>query len=204
MRFLFIGNSHTFRNDMPRIFQQVCQENGIPAEVTMLAHSGKTFEFHSEQPEVRFNILYGNYDYIILQDRQKDFSPDAALKFGTAIDEIIRQTTSKKILYMTWTIPQERAIQNEVAQGYYRLGQAINAPVAPVGLLWWEYADRHPDEALFVEDNRHATPTGSALAAYTIFQTIFNRPPRAIMAEHTNIVDLVTVRMAAYKPEDFI
>ena len=37
MRVLFIGNSHTYFNDMPHIFKQVCQENNIDMEVTMLA-----------------------------------------------------------------------------------------------------------------------------------------------------------------------
>ena len=136
MKFLFIGNSHTFRNDMPHIFQMICEKNGIDAQVTMLAHGGKTLAFHQAEPEVRFNILYGNYDYIILQDRQKDFSPDGALEAGTAIDQFIQQTPSKKILYMPWTVPQEKMLQAQVAGGYYRLGRAIHASVAPVGLLW--------------------------------------------------------------------
>ena len=48
MKFLFIGNSHTFRNDMPHIFQMICEKNGIDAQVTMLAHGGKTLAFHQE------------------------------------------------------------------------------------------------------------------------------------------------------------
>lgn len=204
MKFLFIGNSHTFRNDMPHIFQMICEKNGIDAQVTMLAHGGKNLAFHQAEPEVRFNILYGNYDYIILQDRQKDFSPDGALEAGTAIDQFIQQTPSKKILYMPWTVPQEKMLQAQVAGGYYRLGRAIHASVAPVGLLWWEYMDRHPGENLFMDDNRHATPKGSTLAAYTIYQTIFGEPAVILKPEDSDITALVNARIKEYVSEQYI
>ncbi len=45
MRVLFIGNSHTYYNDMPHLFAQICQEKGIDTEVTMLAHGGKGWDF---------------------------------------------------------------------------------------------------------------------------------------------------------------
>ena len=46
MRVLFIGNSHTYFNDMPHIFKQVCQENNIDMEVTMLARGYKGLDYH--------------------------------------------------------------------------------------------------------------------------------------------------------------
>ena len=41
MKVLFIGNSHTYFNDMPYIFKLICQENNIDVDVTMLAHGYK-------------------------------------------------------------------------------------------------------------------------------------------------------------------
>lgn len=35
MRTLFIGNSHTFYNDMPNIFKEICKENGIDMQVSI-------------------------------------------------------------------------------------------------------------------------------------------------------------------------
>ena len=67
MRVLFIGNSHTYYNDLPERFRQICVSEGVPVEVTMLAHGGKGLDFHRNEPEVRFNILYGNYDWVVLQ-----------------------------------------------------------------------------------------------------------------------------------------
>ena len=40
MRTLFIGNSHTYFNDMPKIFADICRKNGIDMQVTMLTQGG--------------------------------------------------------------------------------------------------------------------------------------------------------------------
>ena len=36
MRVLFIGNSHTYFNDMPALFAAFCRQSGVDMEVTML------------------------------------------------------------------------------------------------------------------------------------------------------------------------
>ena len=59
MKVLFIGNSHTYFNDMPHLFAEICRENHAEVEVTMLAHGGRGWDFHLEEPEVQFNIRYG-------------------------------------------------------------------------------------------------------------------------------------------------
>lgn len=43
MRTLFIGNSHTFFNDMPNIFKEICKENGIDMQVAMLTKAEFVF-----------------------------------------------------------------------------------------------------------------------------------------------------------------
>lgn len=73
MRVLFIGNSHTYVNDMPELFAGMAREKGIPCEVTMIAHGGWFLHQHQKEPDVRFNILFGNYDYVVLQEHAHPF-----------------------------------------------------------------------------------------------------------------------------------
>ena len=43
MKVLFVGNSHTYFNDMPRLFAEMCGRlTGTEAEVTMLAYPGRS------------------------------------------------------------------------------------------------------------------------------------------------------------------
>ena len=57
MRILFIGNSHTYVNDMPEIVARLAKKDGIDCEVAMIAHGGWFLEQHAAEPETRFNIL---------------------------------------------------------------------------------------------------------------------------------------------------
>ena len=68
MRVLFIGNSHTFFNDMPQTFKKLAESAGFPTEVEMIAHGGRPLSWHlQEMVEIRFSLLYGKYDYVIVQ-----------------------------------------------------------------------------------------------------------------------------------------
>ena len=71
MRVLFIGNSHTYFNDMPHTFAGMVQSlTGARPEVTMLAYSDRDLAWHREEYfAVRFALLYGNYDYCVLQQQ---------------------------------------------------------------------------------------------------------------------------------------
>ncbi|MBR2286613.1 MAG: hypothetical protein IJ865_00090, partial [Clostridia bacterium] len=76
LRLLFIGNSHTYYNDMPRMVRTRAVEEGYDCEVTMIAHGGWYLSQHVSEPDVRFNILFGNYDYVILQEHAHPFGPE--------------------------------------------------------------------------------------------------------------------------------
>lgn len=180
MKVLFIGNSHTYFNDMPQMFRQICRENAIKAEVTMLSHGGKGLDFHQAQPEVRFNILYGEYDFVVLQHTAHPFGPEQPMvEAAEKIHQWIRQAKAEPVLYMTWSEKGNEAGQPRVAKAYFDLGKRLGAKVAPVGLAWWKVFHERPDLELYHTDGQHASPTGSLLAAYTIFSTITGKKAQA-------------------------
>ena len=55
LNILFIGNSHTYYNDMPRLVKVRADEGGCNCRVTMLAHPNWFLSQHAEEPEARFN-----------------------------------------------------------------------------------------------------------------------------------------------------
>ena len=75
LNILFVGNSHTYYNDMPLMVQRRAIECGYDFRVTMIAHGGWFLAQHAEEPDVRFNILYGGYDYVVLQEHAHPFGP---------------------------------------------------------------------------------------------------------------------------------
>ena len=173
MRTLFIGNSHTYYNDMPAIFRDICAEHGIDMQVTMLTKGGMGLDYHADNEQTRFNILYGDYDYIILQHVAHPMGEYAVMEAGAdRIMEWIRQTKATPCYYMTWTREGDEESQPEMSARYRRLAEKHHALLAPVGEKWWEHIHQHPEVDLFYEDRRHASPAGSRLIAETIFEAL--------------------------------
>lgn len=173
MRVLFIGNSHTYYNDMPHIFAGLCREQNVDVAVTMLAHGGKGWDFHLQEPEVRFNILYGGYDAVVLQHVAHPMGDLSVMaESGRELIRWVKESGAAPILYMTWTTKADgEAAQDSMSGAYRRLQQETGCALAPVGEKWWEYHREHPEVELYDADGQHASPAGSRLAAYVIAET---------------------------------
>ena len=193
MRILFIGNSHTYYHDMPQIFKTICEENEIDVSVTMLAHGGKGFMFHVNEPEARFNILFGGYDYVILQHTAHPMGDLAEMEEGASqLIEWIRQAGAAPVLYMTWQAKRlGYAEQKPMTDAYLRLAQKHGCAVAPVGEVWWNFISQNPEISLFSDDGEHANETGARLAAYTIADTIFPSHIRSVSEKDEPILHAI-------------
>ena len=177
IKILFIGNSHTYYNDMALITKDIFAAAGIEAEVTMLTQGGKCLDWHVEQKQTRFNILYGGYDYIILQSKATGFDPELYLESGKKIyDEWISKTNAKPITYMVWSNKgKKKQEQPALTKANVELAKYMNGRVAPAGEVWQTVLRRRPAPELYREDGNHATPTGSYLAAASIFYAVTER-----------------------------
>ena len=173
MKTLFIGNSHTYYNDMPSMFKDVCKKNGIDMHVTMLTKGGMGLDYHADNEQTRFNILYGEYDYIILQHVAHPMGEFSGMDEALGkIMEWIRQTESKPCLFMTWTMEGDEASQKEMSDRYRYLADKYGCLLAAVGDRWWDQIHKYPEIDLFADDRRHASDAGSMLIAKTIFESL--------------------------------
>ena len=176
MRTLFIGNSHTYYNDMPKVFADICRENCVEMHVTMLTKGGMGLEYHADNEQTRFNILFGDYDFIILQHVAHPMGEFSVLEEASdRIMEWIKQTRSIACFFMTWTEEDNEAFQEEMSSRYRKLADKYGCKVAPVGEKWWAHIHEHPEIDLYFEDRRHASVEGTRLAAQTIYDTLFTQ-----------------------------
>ena len=98
---------------MPNMVARRFREDGYDCEVTMIAHGGWFLDQHVKEPDVRYNILYGHYDYVVLQEHAHPFGPvdrfhDAVRK----LNEWIRQANAVPVIYMTWVKEDEEYMQD--------------------------------------------------------------------------------------------
>ncbi len=177
MRVLFIGNSHTFFHDMPHTFAEICRRNGVQTEVTMLAHGGMGWDYHVKQPEVRFNIRFGQYDAVVLQHTAHPMGDLTVMaQAGKELIDWVWQAGARPVLYMTWTAKRDGAqAQPEMSAPYRALAQQTGSALAPVGEIWWRFAKLAPQEELYASDGEHASQLGSLLAAYVIAAAVLQK-----------------------------
>ena len=170
---LFIGNSHTYVNDMPALFIEEAQKDNVRCDVAMLALGGWRLSQHVKEPQTRFNILHGHYDYVVLQEYTHPFGPEQPMHEAVAkLGEWIKATGATPVMYMTWARKGHPEEQAELTNAYTACAQEINALLAPVGVEWWKCLDENPSLEMYRPDGEHASTTGSRLAASIIWKTI--------------------------------
>lgn len=176
IRILFVGNSHTYYNDMPLIVRELFAKTGVTAEVTMQTRGAKNLTYHSQQKDVIFNIRYGNYDYVVLQEVASSFDPEY---FRSALEAIREQALSKStavpVLYMIWAHRDDKRRQTVITEEYALAAEQIGARLAPAGEVWHKLLRGNKALPFYCEDGNHATPTGSYLAACSVFYAITER-----------------------------
>ncbi len=173
LRVLFIGNSHTYKNDMPAVFRQLAEEEQYDCEVAMLAHGGWYLEQHLEEPETRFNIQHGHYDYVVLQEYAHPFGPEEKLfRAVEELDELILNAKAKTVLYMPWAVKNQPEKQEALTEAHETLARELGLILAPVGKEWWKFRKENPSVELYADDGQHASRYGSWFAAKHIWHAV--------------------------------
>ena len=190
LKILFIGNSYTHMNDMPKMFEKISKDAGMDVIVEKSAQSGASFHVHSERKEMFEAINKRQWDYIILQGYSRELTFDseyldtATIPFVNQItDSIFKNNACTNLLfYMTWGYDegfQEREevntyekMANKIESGYRYLSDTYNVPVVPVGMAWKKVKALNAMD-LYVEDRAHPSKEGSFLIATTFFESIF-------------------------------
>jgi len=172
MKILFIGNSHTFVHYVPARVQAFCRSHDCPIEPVMLTHPGMGLDWHLQQSQTYFNLMYGGYDAVILQHNAHPFpGKESLMKAGEQMTALTPKGT-KIYLYMTWSEKNNPQGQAVMSEAYEALAEKTGASICPVGRVWWQVAEAYPEEELFFADGEHSSVLGASLSAAVIGRTL--------------------------------
>ena len=172
---LFIGNSHTYYNDMPSLVKRRLDEEGYDCHVTMLAHPAWFLAQHVEDPEAKFNIRFGGYNYVVLQEHAHPFGPEE--KFFEAVRTLtdwIKEAGATPVIYLTWAQKNEPEAQQRMTDAHKRIAEETGSLLAHVGDEWWGYMRSWPELEMYADDGAHASPAASDFAAKMIESEILH------------------------------
>ncbi len=185
MRVLFIGNSHTFFNDMPQTFKLLAESLGIPTEVSMIAHGGRPLSWHlQEAVEIRFALLYGKYDYVITQQGAhappEPPTPEETLKDVITIRDMAKTVGAEVIPTVIWAERHAPEHQSEMNRGYNLIMSEAGLRCSPAGQVFMEVKNEYPEIDMYFEDGAHCSPYGSYAVACCVFSQVFRRSPEGL------------------------
>ena len=168
MKVLFIGNSHTFFNDMPALFASMCEElTKEKPEVTMLSYGGRSLKWHYDEFfSVRFALEYGRYDYCVIQQQAHPFpGEEETAPYMEKLCAMCRAAGTEPVIYMTWAEKAKPGNEAPMSALYRKLAEKENALLAPVGEIFGRLNREHPEIDLYFRDGEHASPYGDYLIA---------------------------------------
>jgi hypothetical protein len=178
---LFVGNSYTFAHHMPYLVKALARAAGEKPDlgVDMHAPGGATWQQHYEGGAVAQRLKLKKYDYVVLQERSAGplDAPADMHKYGQLLDEEVRKSGAKTILFLTWAYQHIPIEQDQITREYKELAQRQQAKVAPVGQAWQAWLRDYPNVALHDPDKSHPNPRGAYLTACVFYATIYGKSP---------------------------
>lgn len=193
-RVLFIGNSYTRFNNLPRMVQRLSRSapSGPVLVTNREARGGFDLRMHWRDRRVRRRIASGRYEAVVLQGHSLEplSEPDEMAAYAHRFAQQATRSGARLVLFQTWArAPKSREYRRlglgghdemlaRVDSFYSRLGRELHAPVAPVGRAWRRAHEAFPDLRLYRRDGTHPTLSGSYLAAAVLYGTLAGVDPR--------------------------
>jgi len=167
---LFVGNSHSFFNDMPRTFSILWQAlTGEKVRPIMLCHGGMGFSYHlKEYFELRYDLLYGGFTYAVFQQKAHPFAgSEEEFEAGVRLAELSRRGGAIPVFALTWAEKANPEHQDEMDRFHLRLCSETGSLLSPVGHVWQTLLAEEPEFPLYFSDGQHASVYGDYLIAAT-------------------------------------
>lgn len=180
---LFVGNSYTFYNDLPKMVQQMSVDAGQarPLQVKDVTFGGASLQAHWQRGEVQKTIASQHWDYVVIQDfsTMPVDNPELTRQYVRLVSAAARKAGAQPILYLTWARQNNPAMQTQLDSVYTGLANETHALLAPVGQAWQKALASQPQPALFIDDGSHPSYTGSYLTASVFYALIYGTQPPA-------------------------
>jgi hypothetical protein len=191
LRVLFIGNSYTYVNDLPRLTRDLAASAGKRVETDMVAEGGATLGMLFRKGAAVAKIRQGCWDDVVLQEQSvidgyiidpNRSTPDAFYQAVRAFDKEVRAQGAKTVLFITWKRFDLPVHQDLLYAAYLKMARETGAQVAPVGQAWDTVLKERGGMVLHAPDKSHPSLAGSYLSACVFYSVLFGKSPEGLAA----------------------
>jgi hypothetical protein len=180
-RILFIGNSYTTRNQLPRLLVDLAAtaEQPTRVEVATIFAGGASLRRHWNAGNAQNALANTTWDYVVLQE-QSTLPVKNAQRYHENVRLFaaeIAKHGAKIALYLTWSRQKAPQNQDQITRAVVEIAAEVGAWVVPVGPAWHAAMREDPSLVLYEDDGSHPTAAGSYLAACVFLVSLFDQRP---------------------------
>jgi len=174
-RILFVGNSLTYFNDLPKLVDREAGRKGHGVWTKMLAHPNYAILDHWADGEVQGLIEDGDFDFVIIQQgpSSQAFGREVLFEFGKKFSDLCNANEAKLVFFMVWPSRTYYYTFDGVITNHREAAIATRSILCPVGEVWKKHFDDTGDFSYYGPDGFHPSLKGSEVAAEVIVKTLF-------------------------------
>lgn len=175
VKILYIGNSLTYSNNLPKLVEKEALKIGFTVSSTTIAKPNYALIDHWREGNIQKLIKSEGFDYVIVQQGPSSQSEGRKMLIedGQKIVDLSNKHGSVVCFYMVWPSRQYFQTFDDVIKSHKMAAKLSASKLIPVGEVWQEYIDTTGSYDYYGPDGFHPSPKGSQVAAETIVRTLF-------------------------------
>lgn len=203
---LFIGNSYTYYNELPKILEDMAASTGDKMTSDSSTPGGYTFKQHTTNVVTLNKIKQGTWDYVVLQEQSTIPSSPASeveknvYPYAYSLDSMVHKynPNAKSIFYMTWgrkngdkarceawpPVCTYKGMDSLLRVSYTKMAKSSHALLSPVSVVWKYLREHNPSIELYDTDGSHPAMAGSYAAACCFYAVLFKKDPTLVKFDY--------------------
>ena len=180
-RILFIGNSYTSRNQLPRRVADLAASGRQPkpVEVAAIVAGGASLRRHWNAGLAQRALAGAAWTCVVLQE-QSTLPIKNVVRYHDNVRRFVSEIKvhgARTVLYQTWARQQAPQTQDDINRAVEEIAAEVGALVVPVGRAWQAAIERGLAAELYERDGSHPTVAGSYLAACVFVVSLLGEAP---------------------------
>ena len=217
---LFLGNSYTFFNSLPDLFENFSNAAGDTSTAGFNTPGGFTLQGHSTNQTSQDMINSGEWDFVVLQEQSQIPSfplsevQTQCFPYAAALDTMINAANpcAETVFFMTWgrkngdagncpnwpPVCTYQGMDSLLFDRYLQMAEDNEAIASPVGAVWRFIQNNFTSIELYDQDESHPSAAGSYAAACAFYSVIHRKNPVNVPYDFTlNALAAYQIRQAA-------
>lgn len=197
LRILFVGNSYTFFNNMPKTIETLAKYDPsayFQVRTEMHVEAGATLSSLLVSPKLQTLLTKDKWDYVVLQPQSFWASTASNLysnkKTLTIWTSVIKSINAQPVFFMTWARKPETGwyvsreysflksheyMHDRIKKYSEYLVKKHHMLMVPIGDYWFYSLKQYPDLELYSADGSHPSQLGSLVIALIFYKTLVDK-----------------------------